>query len=188
MDVKTATEVVSNVVTSGAVVIGGIWAYFKFIRGRVFARRAELDVSPALERTAGSLYLLIKVTLTNTGLSRLPLNENLKVVRLSGITGQADSHPSAAEWERILSLPILKDHAWLEAQETVTDTVVYSLGRSDGMNARHTAYQVEAMAATPRRMITRRGLRWQSRAIVFLPPLDQVGSTVTPLNGPAKTV
>lgn len=170
MDLKTATDVASNIVTSSAIVIGGVWAYFKFIRGRAFAHRAELDVSPALEKGTGSLYLSITITLRNTGLSKLPLNENLKIIRLSGITENADSHPSAAAWERILSLPALRDHAWLEAQETVTETVVYSLIGPDGVATSHAAYQIEAMVGTPRRMVTRRGKRWQSHAVIFMPP------------------
>jgi hypothetical protein len=81
VDLKTATDVVDNIVTSSAVVIGGVWAYFKFVRGRTFARRAELDISPALEQSADSLYLAVTITLKNTGLSKLPLNKDMKVVR-----------------------------------------------------------------------------------------------------------
>ena len=77
MDLKTATDVASSIVTSLAVVIGGVWAYFKFIKGRTFAHRAELDVSPSLETSAESLYLSVTITLKNTGLSKLPLNEGM---------------------------------------------------------------------------------------------------------------
>jgi hypothetical protein len=94
-----------------------------------------------VESGAGSLYLSITITLKNTGLSKLPLNEKMKILRLSGITGHSGENPGAAGWERILSLPILKDHGWLEAQETVTETVVYSVGGPDGMGTSHAAYQ-----------------------------------------------
>jgi hypothetical protein len=171
VDVKTATDVASNIVTSVAVLVGGVWAYFKFIKGRTFAHRAELDVSPSLETSADSLYLSVTITLKNTGLSKLPLNDNMKVTRLFGLTHVANGAVSAAKWERVLTVPILDQHAWLEAQETVTDTVVYSLyGTTDGKGARHSAYQVEALVGARRRLITRRGTRWQARAVVFLPP------------------
>src|SRR5438128_683810 len=115
-----------NIVTSSAVVIGGIWAYFKFVRGRTFARRAELDISPALEQNADSLYLSVTITLKNTGLSKLPLNRDMKVIRLFGIVDEADRNLSPLKWKRILTFPILDQHDWLEAQETVTDMVTYS--------------------------------------------------------------
>ena len=172
MDVKTATDVASNIVTSAAVLVGGVWAYFKFIKGRTFAHRAELDVSPTLEASADSLYLSVAITLKNTGLSKLPLNDDMKVMRLFGLTHTANSAVSAAKWERVLTVPILDQHAWLEAQETVTDSVVYNLyGTTDGQGSGHAAaYQVEALVGGRRRLITRRGTRWQARAVVFLPP------------------
>ena len=176
MDLKTATDVASNIVTSLAVLVGGVWAYFKFIKGRTFAHRAELDVSPSLETSAGSLYLSVTVTLKNTGLSKLPLNDNMKVVRLLGIAHASDGAVSSAKWERILTMPILDQHAWLEAQETVTDTVVYSLhSRTDGKVSGPAAYQVEAIVGARRRLITRKGTRWQARAVVFLPASNSVG-------------
>jgi hypothetical protein len=177
MDIKMATDVADNIVTSTAIVTGGFWAYFKFIRGRAFAHRAEIDISPTVESGAGSLYLSITITLKNTGLSKLPLNEKMKILRLSGITGHSGGNPGAAGWERILSLPILKDHGWLEAQETVTETVVYSVGGPDGMGTSHAAYQVEAMVGTPRRMITKTGKRWQSHAVIFLPSTRSVSDS-----------
>jgi hypothetical protein len=108
VDLNTITGAVDNIVTSTAVVIGGIWAYFKFIRGRTFAHRAELDVSLSLERTVGPTYLCAIVTVKNTGLSKLPLNKDLKAIRLLGVATTVDSHLVAVKWERIATLPLLE--------------------------------------------------------------------------------
>jgi hypothetical protein len=140
VDLKTASDVVHNIVTSSAVVIGGIWAYFKFVRGRTFARRAELNTSPMLEQGAGSLYLSVTITLKNTGLSKLPLNKDMKVVRLFGTAVEAGRDLAAPEWKRISTLPIFDQHDWLEAQETVTDMVIYSLRGPDGKDSGHVAH------------------------------------------------
>jgi hypothetical protein len=168
VDVKTAIEEVNNVVTSAAVVVGGIWAYFKFIRGRTFAHRAELEVTPSLDQSTGTSYLSVAVTLKNTGLSKLPLNANMKAVRLSGIAGDASDGLRRATWQRILTSPTLETHAWLEAQETVTDTVVYSLHVLDVEGPR-AVYQIEAIVGSRRRLITRKGTQWTARAVVFVP-------------------
>jgi hypothetical protein len=183
VDLKTATDVVNNIVTSSAVVIGGVWAYFKFVRGRTFARRAELAVSPAIEQSADSLYLSVTITLKNAGLSKLPLNKDMKVVRLFGIADEADQNFTTPKWERISTLPILDQHDWLEAQETVTDMVIYSLQGSDGKDSGHAAYQVEAIVGAPRRRVTRKGTRWQSRAVVFLPAAKLINPGHVNTNG-----
>lgn len=167
MDLKTATDVVSNVVTSTAVVVGGIWAYFKFIRGRTFAHRAELNVSSTLVRGARSQFLSVVVSLTNTGLSRLPLNEKMKVIRLFGMVQNSTRYPSTVEWERISTLPILQQHAWLEAQEAVTDVITYELSPVDEARPAYSAYRVETIVGAPRRKITGKGIQWQSHSVIF---------------------
>jgi hypothetical protein len=165
---QEATATVYNIVTSSAVVIGGVWAYFKFVRGRTFAHRAELSVSMSLGRSAGGLYLCVTVVLKNTGLSKLPLNNNMKAIRLFGMTGQADDRPNGTEWERILTLPVLDQHEWLEAQETVTDSVICRLPAAAKADT-HVAYQVEAVIGARRRLITRKRVQWQARSFTFLP-------------------
>jgi hypothetical protein len=174
LDAKTATEVASNIVTSAAVTIGGIWAYFKFIRGRTFARRAELNVSSTLKQNAKSMHLSVTVTLKNAGLSKLPLNENMKAIRLFEMARDGDNYPAAVKWERVLTLPILRQHAWLEAQEAVTDTIIYNLGPADVILPDHIAYRVEAVVGSPRRKFTGKGTLWRAHSIIFLQPDNPV--------------
>lgn len=50
MDAATLVDVASKAITSVAVLIGGGWAYIKFIRGRTFAYRAELHLNLDLVR------------------------------------------------------------------------------------------------------------------------------------------
>jgi hypothetical protein len=168
MELATVTGAVNDIVTSSAVLIGGVWAYFKFVRGRTFARRAELDVSVSLENSNSRLYLSIVITLKNTGLSRLPLNSEMKIVRLFHMVSELSDDVCIAEWERISTVSILDQHDWLEAQETVIDTLVYCLSGVDPRSG-HAVYQVEALVGAPRRRITGKGTRWQSRAVAFLP-------------------
>lgn len=114
-----------------------------------------------------SRYLCATVTLKNTGQAKLPLNENMKVVRLSAIEGRASDDINVAKWQRIMTVPVLEQHAWLEALETVTDTVVFNLpGAGDGSRD-YSAYQVEAIVGTRRRIVSGKGTLWQSRNFLF---------------------
>jgi hypothetical protein len=109
------------------------------------------------------------VTLKNAGQSKLSLNKNMKVIRLHGVTDQAGDDISVAKWQRIMTLPILEQHSWLEGLETVSDTVVYTLPRAGGGGPPYFAYQVEAIVGTRRRFISGKGTLWQSRAVLFVP-------------------
>lgn len=169
MDLKTTADTVHNIVTSSAVIIGGVWVYFKFIRGRTFAHRGELQVSPVLESNGNSLHLSVTIRFKNTGLSKIPLNPNMTFLYLFGITGNTNNGPYPATWEEIPPISqVFDQHAWVEGQESVEDTVVYNLPVSDRKVPGHVAYKVEAQMAAPRRLITRKGTRWQARAVVFL--------------------
>jgi hypothetical protein len=169
MDLQSATDIVRNIATSFAVVVGGGWAYFKFVRGRTFANRAELEVSASLQRGISGLYLYAVVTLKNDGLSKLPLNSKYKAIRLYGLMDEDGSHIETAKWKRLSTRPILDQHEWLEGEETVTDTVLYSLPSASKTDASHAAYQLEALVGARRRRLTQKGTQWQSRVVVFAP-------------------
>lgn len=166
MDLQAATTVAYNIVTSSAVVVGGVWAYFKFVRGRTFANRAELSVSASFNGSPDQVYFCATVTLKNTGLSRLPLNNNMKVIRIFGAAA-SKSDAGEVKWERISTLPVLDQHEWLEAQETVTDTIVYRVPLSSQSGSNYAIYQVEAIIGARPRPITRRRVLWQARAVAF---------------------
>jgi len=44
-DIKTIVEIIGTAVTAAAVVIGGSWAYFKFVKGRTYRPRLEVGLS-----------------------------------------------------------------------------------------------------------------------------------------------
>jgi hypothetical protein len=161
----TATGAASDIVTSSAVIIGGVWAYFKFIRGRTFARRGELEAYLSLEGSGRHLHFVVTVKFKNTGLSKIPLNHDMTFLQVFGTT----SRPGAAEWTEVSPLiRILDQHDWVEAQEPVTDTIVYSPQASGGTTSDLVAYKVEATVAAPRRRITGKGTTWQARSVAFL--------------------
>ena len=175
MDLKDAAETANNIIASAAIIVGGIWAYFKFIRGRTFARRAELNVSSSVEMSARSSFLLVTVKLKNTGLSKIPINDRMKAVRLSGAGAPNDDRVAVVDWQWIKSVAIFDQHDWVEAQETIADTVIFNLPGADRKEAHYTIYEVEAVVGARRRRITGKGTRWQSRTVTCMPTVDAPG-------------
>ena len=84
---------VAAMVTAAGVVIGGIFAYFKFSKGRTFRARISLRIDPKLTEIGGSPALQVSVTVRNEGLIALLFPSDL-AQRL--YIGQADS----AIWNR----------------------------------------------------------------------------------------
>lgn len=67
-----------------AVVTGGMWVLFNYIRGRTFSSRLQIDIKTNSESFESRRLLFIDVTLTNTGNGKLqarPIGPNDYVYR-----------------------------------------------------------------------------------------------------------
>jgi hypothetical protein len=149
----------ASVAQALAIVVGGLWAYFKFLRGRTFASRAELGVAAA--RLPGDVPALkVTATLKNAGLSKLPLRT--QAVLLYGIEARPGDESPAATVERKLGKAhkVFAAHGWVEAGETIADELVLLLpARGDVL-----AWRVECRVYERRR--GEGGLRWTASVVV----------------------
>jgi hypothetical protein len=59
---------VAAIVQIVAIVVGGSWAYYKFVRGRTFKPRAEVDIAASIVETNGEKGISLSVSFHNTGL------------------------------------------------------------------------------------------------------------------------
>jgi hypothetical protein len=154
----------ASLAQAAAIVVGGIWAYFKFIRGRTFAKRAELTVTPTLipERKP---TLKVTATLRNAGLSKLPLRT--QAVFIYGVYAAPTAKNPIATREQQLGKPkkIFAAHQWIEAQETVTDELLLLVPDSQFASEHEwLAFRVECRVYAKRR---RKGaLNWTASALV----------------------
>jgi hypothetical protein len=158
MDVLDAVQ---TIVQIAAVVVAGIWAYYKFVRGRTFARRAELEVAASLLETDGASAVRIQPTLRNTGAAKIPLRA--KVVYVYAVS--REGWRARVDWgDRIASAALFANHAWLEAQETIVDDVIVPLdvARTEGA----LAFRVECRVYEQRGAGGKGGIRWTANAVV----------------------
>jgi hypothetical protein len=152
-----------------AILLGGAWAYYKFVRGRTFASRAEVRVRGKLLTFGRERGISVAATLHNPGETRLP-------IRAPSVTAQAvleEGWRAPPNWTRVGIAPIFADHHWIEAKETITDETVIPLPTRDGTHAEFLAYRVECVVFEDRRAVAgdwgqgdEGGLRWSSAAIV----------------------
>ena len=70
---------IASIAQALAILVGGIWAYFKFFRGRTFARRAEVALEASVVSSGVEEFLKVAVNLRNTGASKIVFEERLSV-------------------------------------------------------------------------------------------------------------
>lgn len=124
-DIVKVTQAIASAAQALAIVVGGAWVYFKFLRGRTFARRAELDLEATLSVVSEKQLITSRATLKNVGLSRLPLNKGLQNVELFATTAAPAVEGANVGWMSIMQAQVFTEHAWVEAQETIDQQVLF---------------------------------------------------------------
>ena len=92
-------------ITSGmGIAVGGIWVYYKFVKGRLFSPKIELSLAEKVIGGGAQLFIALEVTLKNIGSIRLlPTSCRLEVTALSISDGNLVEHNiSVPKGENIL--------------------------------------------------------------------------------------
>jgi hypothetical protein len=151
---KDATAGVASITTALALLVGGVWAWFKFIRGRIFNPRitTELlgqwrstdEVKSRIEvRTqrppVPSHVLHVRVRVTNISAAKVLLRQYYTALYVSFLSEHQPRLPGTVEWENHLAtrtepsnqgaFVIFKEHSWVEPDESITDDLLLELGR-----------------------------------------------------------
>ena len=79
--IESFLEVGQRGATTLALVLGGLWAYYKYIRGRVFSHRLELTIEGRLLEREAVATLSLEVRVKNVGLARFVIDQERTLLR-----------------------------------------------------------------------------------------------------------
>jgi hypothetical protein len=120
-DVKDVVSLLGTATTMLAVIVGGLWAYFKFVRGRTYRPRLSVRMLAQWRLVDGRHLLHARVIVKNIGASVVTLRRRGTGLRVSVLSPRQPDAPAAASWEVVRVFEILSEHQWIEAGETVSD-------------------------------------------------------------------
>ena len=151
-NIKTIAETIG-------LVIGGLWAYYKFFRGRTFQSRLELTVSGNPSQFQKMTGLAASVQLKNVGLSKVPIEQAGTALRVLTYSSESTQDlPSMVKWVHRITVEVFTNHRWIEPGETIADQVFIVLAPvGDG------AVRLELR-------IVSEGIEWNSISIVQIRP------------------
>lgn len=122
-DTQSLTDIISKTITAFAVVIGGVWAYFRFRKERTHESNLELTVSGEAVRKDGVIHLRVTVNAKNIGSSKIEIFHPFSAFRVLGCKVDADTEgANIAEWVDFDKWPLLADQEHLEPAEPIVDT------------------------------------------------------------------
>jgi hypothetical protein len=161
-----------------AVVVGGTWAYFKFVRGRTFSKRLELAVEGVLIGRDNDYAVIVTASLRNPGLAVVALSETAKSTYLYGLAATDWLSDASVEWGTHLRVtPLFEEHEWIEAEEVITDRVLVPVPAPTDPSGTWLAFLVTAIVARSPGTF-RKGLAWNAATVVpcgFVPVHDAAG-------------
>ncbi len=132
VDWVKVTQVILNVAQTLALVVGGFWVYFKFIRSRTFARRAALDVDGSFLSVEGRSLIRVEVVLRNTGLSKIPLRANRQVLTLWATSTSDFSSNTNLSWHFWMVSQVFTTDQSVESQEAIKDVALLPVASEGG--------------------------------------------------------
>lgn len=147
-NIKTVTETLG-------LILGGLWAYYKFFKGRTFRPRLELAINGKLSDAGHLTHLATFAQIKNVGLSKLELSQTGTALRVFSHTlSKLENTPAVVEWERKITLPVFAKHDWIEPGESISDELLIALAKIG-----HSAVKLELRVVS-------RGIEWNCLTIV----------------------
>jgi hypothetical protein len=122
-------DIVYHLVAAVALIVGGGWAYLKYIRGRTYQRRLRVVLEGRVEQAPGVMYLIVYSLAHNIGLREVRINAEESALRISTLSTGAEVALEAgrAQWELLGVWGVFEDQKLLEPDETVRDPQVIEL-------------------------------------------------------------
>lgn len=120
--IQMAVDLVQKLFTIAAIIVGGIWTYFNFFRGRTYRMRLEPTVSGKVVTFDGVRHLIATMSLKNVGLSKVEVEQEgsgLSVLAFEVPDGTANV--VSAAWEHLAAFPVFESHQWIEAGELIEE-------------------------------------------------------------------
>ena len=156
---SSALKDVEAITHIAAILLGGMWAYMKFIKGRLFYSRIEPTISAETLAQDSYRTLVISATIKNVGLSRVDIDHAGSAMRiLAHKENFAPSQAVSAEWDLLGSFPVLEKHSWIEPGEPVREDRLIVLPKALPHNL-----LLELVVASS-------GIEWSGTCIVGLQP------------------
>jgi hypothetical protein len=156
---------VQSIIAAGAIIVAGVWAFFRFVKGRTLKYKAELLIEGTAFSGDGLRGVRVHVHLQNRGVTKIPIYSAwVRVLTLH----RPDWRSTA--WKRGKTVRVFTDQGWVEPGEPIVDEVLIALDEE----TLPLAYRLD-VAVFSKKNILRRRVGWDSRHVIggVLQPLGR---------------
>jgi hypothetical protein len=162
----TILDAANKAVQTTAIIVGGVWAYYRFVKGRIHRPRLEIVLEGEAFRRDGRDYAIVSISLKNVGVTDVKIQQKGSALRVFGCVNRSEDEPSLdsdIDWNRIITLSIFEKHGWIQSSELIHDKLLVSLP------SMQIALRLDVR-------IVSKGLVWRGRGMVHLGAEKVLGS------------
>jgi hypothetical protein len=153
---KAFTEALVNVSQSLALIAGGVWAYFKFAKGRTFRGRLTPTVSGRFVSIDECVFLVITMQFKNVGLSRIAFDQETSSLAVFEFVPSETDEILRVNDSLLASFRVFGDKdRYIEPNEVVERQRLFVLPRVSSIG-----YQLEV------EVVTDSGYAWRATTVV----------------------
>jgi len=155
--------------TVAGIVIGGLWAYFNYFRGRVNRPRFEITLCGHHIEGKDIRCIIAQHSIKNVGLSKVDISHEgsgLIVSFYNKDTYVPDIH--SVDWDELAVFSVLEEHHWIEPGETVNESRMIALPLADTVAVR---MALTVMSRVKTVWFSTRRVVWYSDTIIPILPL-----------------
>jgi len=131
---KTLSDIINNFLTIIALLVGGVWTYYNFIKGRLYKNRLEPKVDAQFVKHNQGTGLLISYQVKNVGLSKVPIKQEGSAIEIFTCDlSQYNPHHESIIWDDLTILSIFIKHQWIEPGETIEEQQLINLVKEESI-------------------------------------------------------
>jgi hypothetical protein len=109
--VQTIADILQKLFTTAAIIVGAIWTYFNFFRGRTYKIRLEPEVSGKAVTIDGLNHLVAAIRLKNVGLSRAEIEQKGSALELLAYNApDGTKNIVSAAWAPLTAFPVFESN------------------------------------------------------------------------------
>jgi len=175
-DAGTVVQIIGTSVQAIALLVAGVWAYYRFAKGRGFFARADFSIELRRVRPGERDLIQVEAVVKNAGGSELLLANPAVIQRLSFLSASGAVLGSPPNWHQVPppdghAAELFTGHRMIEPAETVRDETLIPLPNL-GLAAQPLAWRVGMELQVRRRSLrpSRRYVVWHAAAILVPGP------------------
>jgi hypothetical protein len=121
-DLQKVVDIAQKLFTIAAIIVGGVWTYFHFFKGRTFKMRLEPSVSSVITTSDGTNHLIVSISLRNVGLSKVEIEQKGSVLQVLSYEAPIRmTSIESASWKDLKVFPVFESQEWIEPGELVEE-------------------------------------------------------------------